>query len=297
MPAIMQLDQWRAAGRSFTYRNQSIFYRDDGNGPALLCIHGFPTSSWDWAKVWPALTARFRVVAADMIGFGFSDKPETYSYSIDDQASLQEELLAHLGIAQVDILAHDYGDSVAQELLARYEERRGERGPAIRSVCFLNGGLFPESHRMRPIQRLLRLPLLGRLLSRSMTVQTFVSTFPTVFGPQTRPSAVELHDFWTVVAHNNGHAIAYRIIRYIDERRARRDRWVGALQSTGVPLRFIDGPEDPVSGRHMGERYLELIPGGDVVYLEGIGHYPQVEDPEGMLRAFFDFQDKIAPRP
>jgi pimeloyl-ACP methyl ester carboxylesterase len=140
-----------------------------------------------------------------------------------------------------------------------------------------------------------RIPLLGRLLS-NMREEAFLQTFPAVFGPNTRPSLVELHDFWTLVSHANGQAIAYKLIRYIDDRRRHRDRWVGALQSTRVPLRFINGPEDPVSGRHMGERYLELIPEGDVVYLEGIGHYPQVEDPEGMLRAFFEFQDKLALR-
>ena len=62
-----------------------------------------------------------------------------------DQATLHEALLAELGIGDVDVLAHDYGDTVAQELLARHDERRaaGAAGLAIRSVCFLNGGPVP----------------------------------------------------------------------------------------------------------------------------------------------------------
>lgn len=291
----MTPQQWQEAGQSFRYGGHHIFYRDDGSGDVLLCIHGFPTASWDWHKVWEPLRERFRLVAPDMLGFGFSDKPREHTYSIEEQATLHEELLAHLGIGTIDILAHDYGDSVAQELLARHDERRqnGAPVPAIRSICFLNGGLFPESHRARPVQRMLRVPVLGRLLSRSMTLDTFSQTFPAVFGPNTKPTPAELYDFWTLVSHNYGHTIAYRLIRYIDDRKRNRDRWVGALQSTDVPLRFIDGPEDPVSGRHMGERYLELIPGGDVVYLEGIGHYPQTEDPEGMLREFFEFHGRL----
>jgi pimeloyl-ACP methyl ester carboxylesterase len=294
----MTLEQWKESGKTFTYHDHNIFYRDDGGGDVLLCIHGFPTASWDWYKIWEPLRERFRLIAPDMIGFGFSDKPMSYTYSIDDQATLHEELLAKVGVDRIDILAHDYGDSVAQELLARYEQRResGAPGPVIRSACFLNGGLFPESHRARPIQRLLRVPLLGRLLSSNMKEETFAQTFPVVFGPQTKPTPIELHDFWTLVTHGNGHAIAYKLIRYIDDRKRNRDRWVGALQSTDIPLRFINGPEDPVSGRHMGERYLELIPQGDVVYLDGIGHYPQVEDPQGVLRAFFEFHEKMALR-
>lgn len=295
----MSLEQWQTGGRTFTYREHSIFYRDEGSGEVLLCIHGFPTASWDWNRIWEPLRQRFRLIAPDMIGFGFSAKPASYTYSIDDQATLHEALLAQLGVDRIHILAHDYGDSVGQELLARYEQRResGEPGPTILSACFLNGGLFPESHRPRPIQRMLRVPVLGRLLSNGMTAETFFKTFPAVFGPKTKPTPVELHDFWTLVSHDNGHTRAYKLIRYIDDRKRNRDRWVGALQSTDVPLRFINGPEDPVSGRHMGERYLELMPQGDVVYLEGIGHYPQVEDPEGVLREFLAFQDKVALRP
>ena len=56
-----------------------------------------------------------------------------------------------------------------------------------------------------------------------------------------------------------------------------------------MPLRFVNGPEDPVSGRHMAERYRELVPNPDVVLLDGIGHYPQLEAPEHVLEAFLAF--------
>lgn len=293
------LAQWKQSGKTFTYRDHDIFYRDEGDGPVLLCIHGFPTASWDWQRIWEPLCRRFRVIAPDMIGFGFSAKPASYTYSIHDQADLHEGLLQALGVARVHLLAHDYGDSVAQELLARHGERTqaAVAGIALQSGCFLNGGLFPESHRMRPIQKLLRLPILGPMLARGMNEEAFRRTFPSVFGTHTKPTRAELHDFWTLVASGGGNLIAHKLIHYIHDRRCHRDRWVGALQSSDLPLRFIDGPEDPVAGRHMAERYLELVPDGDVVLLEGIGHYPQVEDPEGTLRALFEFHDRIALRP
>ena len=79
----------------------------------------------------------------------------------------------------------------------------------------------------------------------------------------------------------------------MEERRRHRERWVGALQTTVVPLRVIDGLEDPVSGAHMVARYRELVPHPDVVELDGIGHYPQVEDPQGVVRAFLAFHDRL----
>ena len=116
----MRPDEWRNRGRSFVYRGHRVFYRRTGHGESLVLIHGFPTASWDWHKLWHELGQRFDVVAPDMLGFGFSDKPRDYDYSLVDQATLHETLLAELGISSVHILAHDYGDSVAQELLARH---------------------------------------------------------------------------------------------------------------------------------------------------------------------------------
>src|SRR5262249_50278429 len=161
--------------------------RDDGSGPLLLCIHGFPSASWDWHKLWPELTRRFRVIAPDMLGFGFSAKPRDYEYSLRDQASLHTALLGSLGLDRCHMLARDYGVSVAQELLARMAEAPRPTGDSAhgfraRSVCFLNGGLFPEMHRARLVQKLLHSPL-GPLLSRLSNERNFARSFAAVFGP------------------------------------------------------------------------------------------------------------------
>lgn len=290
----MTLDDWRHAGGTFAHRGHSIFYRDAGEGDALLLVHGFPTASWDWNRIWPRLRERFRLVAPDMIGFGFSAKPADYAYSIFDQADLHEELLRTVGIVRTHILAHDYGDTVAQELLARHEERRAAAAPGceIRSICFLNGGLFPERHRARLVQRLLLTPL-GPLIARLMSERSFGRGFAAIFGSRSKPSAEELRDFWRLVVTGGGRRVIHRLIGYIPERRQHRARWVGALEKTPVPLRFVNGPEDPVSGAHMAERYREIVPNPDVVLLPGIGHYPQVEDPEGVLDAFLSFVARV----
>jgi len=294
----MNLTRWRDTGSRFTFKGHSIFYQEiagTGAEAPLLLIHGFPTSSWDWSAIWPALGARFtRVAAPDLLGFGYSDKPARYRYTLLEQADICEALLDRLAIPQAHVLAHDYGVSVAQELLARQLERSAETPapPRLLSVTLLNGGLFPETHRATFSQRLLRGPL-GGLMVRLMNERRFARAFSEVFAPETRPGAIEMHDFWTLVSCNGGLSAMRRLIRYIDERRQRRDRWVGALVKTSVPLRLINGPIDPVSGAHMVERYRELVPKPDVVSLEGIGHYPQVEAPERTLRAFLEFVARL----
>lgn len=295
-------EAWREACLAYAHRGHTIFYRQGGPdahaSTALVLIHGFPTSSWDWAKVWRPLCEAFpRVIAPDMIGFGYSAKPRDYRYSILDQADLHENLLAHLRVERYHILAHDYGDTVAQELLARHEERRAsmDSSLAIESCVFLNGGLFPEVHRARPVQKLLLTPL-GPLLGRFMSQEKFDRGFSEIFGRKTQPTPNELRDFWRLIRHEDGHRILHKLIRYLPERRAHRERWVGVLQKTTVPLRLINGPDDPVSGAHMVARYRELVPHADAVTLPGVGHYPQVEFPEGVLTEFFAFHERLRAR-
>ncbi len=286
------LSSWQATGKNFIFNGFQIFYKEEGNGEALLCIHGFPTASRDWHLLWPELTKRFRVIAPDMLGFGFSAKPRQHIYSIHEQATLLEDLLQALEISSAHILAHDYGDTVAQELLARYHETRHSAAAKlqIKSVCFLNGGLFPETHRPRMIQKLLLSPL-GPLLSRALSQKSFAKSFSAIFGPHTKPSATELEEFWSLINYNSGKLLSHKLLHYMPERKKFRSRWVGALQQTQVPLRLINGTADPISGEHMVKRYEELVPHADVVRLQEIGHYPQLEDSEGVLRAYLEFID------
>ncbi|QRY79314.1 alpha/beta hydrolase [Pseudomonas sp. PDNC002] len=286
--AGIALRDWRAQGRDFTFRGHTIRYWSAGNGAPLLLIHGFPTASWDWHYLWQPLAERYRVIACDMLGFGDSAKPQQHDYRILEQADLQQALLEHLGVREpVHLLVHDYGNSVGQELLARHEEG----GFAMLSCVFLNGGLFPETHRAVLSQKLLLSPLggfFGKLFDRKRLAQNFAK----VFGPATQASEAELDNFWELIRHNDGQKVMHRLIHYILDRRQHRERWVGAMQRTAVPLRLIDGPEDPISGAHMVERYRELIPRPDTVMLDGIGHYPQVEAPEPVLANYLAFRQK-----
>ncbi|MDC7813240.1 MULTISPECIES: alpha/beta fold hydrolase [Pseudomonas] len=291
--AEIPLCVWRKRGKDFVFRGQRIRYWVAGQGEPLLLIHGFPTASWDWHYLWQPLARRYQVIACDMLGFGDSDKPLDHEYSLLEQADLQQALLVHLEIQEpLHLLAHDYGDSVAQELLARHYEARIE----IASCVFLNGGLFPETHRPVLTQKLLLSPV-GWMLGRVFSRQGLANSFRQIFGPQTGPSESVLDDFWSLVHSNNGPRILHKLIAYIPERRAQRERWVGAMQRGEVPLRVIDGAQDPISGAHMVERYRQLIAEPDTVLLPGIGHYPQIEAPLPVLKHYLGFRDTLLAPP
>jgi pimeloyl-ACP methyl ester carboxylesterase len=288
LPGIA-LDDWRAQSQAFHFRGHTIRYWTAGDTQAqpLLLIHGFPSASWDWHRLWTPLAERYRVIACDMLGFGYSAKPRGHAYSLLEQADLQQALLAHLGEQRaVHVLAHDYGDSVTQELIARHQEGQLQ----LAGCVFLNGGLFPETHHPVRVQKLLLGPLgplLGRLFSRRKLAQSFAR----IFGPHTQASEAELDALWQLVAYNNGPAVMHRLIRYMPERRQQRQRWVTAMQATTLPMRVIDGAFDPISGAHMVARYRELIADADTVLLDGIGHYPQLEAPAEVLEHYLQFRD------
>lgn len=287
--AEIPLSVWRTRGHDFVFRGHNIRYWVAGQGEPLLLLHGFPTASWDWHYLWQPLSRQYRVIACDMLGFGDSDKPRDHHYSLLEQADLQQALLDHLEIQQpVHVLAHDYGDSVAQELLARGGEGRFD----MASCAFLNGGLFPEAHRPLLVQKLLLSPL-GRLIGRMFDRDSLDRDFSRIFGPDTRPSESELDDFWSLIAANRGHHILYRLISYIPERIVQRERWVHAMQQGRVPMRFINGAADPVSGRHMVERYRELVPNPDTVLIPTVGRYPQTEAPALVLRFYEEFRAAV----
>jgi pimeloyl-ACP methyl ester carboxylesterase len=288
----MNLSDWRVSGDFFLYKSYPIFYRTNeiGGDEILLLLHGFPTSSHDYHKIWDALAGRFSVVAFDMIGYGFSAKPLNFDYTTFNQADVLQALIENLKIKKIHILAHDYGNTIMLELLARAEENRLKF--SIETVCFLNGALFPEAHRPILAQKILISPfgfLFGKLISDSL----FKRNLASIFGKNTQPTANELNDFLRVFKFNDGRRIAHKLIRYMTEREIFRARWTGALERMSQPFRFINGSADPVSGAHLVKRFRQVVPHQtDIIELPGIGHFPHFEVPDTVLNYFLEFYGK-----
>lgn len=288
--AAIALDAWYQRACWSRFGHYQLAWWEQGQGEPLVLLHGFPTAAWDWQYVWEPLAQHFRVITLDLLGFGRSEKPWPHRYTIFEQADLVQALIQSLGIHHFHVLAHDYGVTVAQELLARNNDTPKGQG-FLQSMCLLNGGLFPETHKPVLMQRLLASPI-GPLLSRLFDRKALARSFNNIFGAQTPPSQEELNGFWALINHDQGTRVFPGLIRYMRERRQNRERWVGALQRASIPLKLINGNADPVSGIHMARRYQELIPGADITHLPAIGHYPQVEAPGKVLDAYIEFHER-----
>ncbi|GGP45648.1 epoxide hydrolase [Shewanella algicola] len=289
---MISLDEWQQHGQFEQFNGQQIFTRTGGlpSAPALLLIHGFPSASWDWEGMWQQLTERYYVITLDMLGFGLSDKPKNSEYLISQQADIYQALLAKLGMSEYHILAHDYGDTVAQELLARQVD--GNCKIHINSVCLLNGGLFPETHKPVLIQKLLLSPL-GSFVAKKITKQKFAANLHHIFGPATPPTSEVVDTLWQLLTHNDGIAVMHKLITYMTQRKQHRQRWVGALVNSPVPVKLIAGALDPISGQHMIDRYGQLISNANITTMPTLGHYPQVEDATAITAAYLQFRQSI----
>jgi pimeloyl-ACP methyl ester carboxylesterase len=283
---VSSIDDWWDAGDHVDVNlggeRRSVFVQRAGAGPLMTLLHGFPSSSHDWAKVAPTLAADHALLMPDFLGFGASDKPPDHAYAIYEQADLVEALWALHGVESTRLVGHDYAVSVTQELLARHAE--GALGVELTAVHLLNGGLYPDLHRPEPVQTALLDPEQGPQVSAMINEDLWVAAMKPTFAAD-YDCAQDSQDIWRATSRADGHRIAHLLIRYMTDRVAHEARWVTALQTTRVPLSFVWGMLDPVSGAHMAERIRERLPDAPFVALDDVGHWPPLEAPERVAAA------------
>ena len=278
----------------------------EGAPAPVVVLHGFPTSSFDWRLVLDDLAAGGRrVVLFDFIGFGLSDKPDR-RYGIDLHADTAVAVLDSLGIGRCALVTHDMGDTVGGELLARtlpsgtvpadpawavppgesvVTSTDGAPGPLDLDVTrrvISNGSIYLDLASLTEgQQRLWSLPdeklddSLGALVGGPGMGRGLAQ----VFHPDHQPEADELEALVELISLQGGHLLMPRLIRYLDDRRRAEARYTGAIEVHPAPLSIIWAQQDPVAVATMGEQLQARRPDTPLTRLEGVGHYPMIEDP------------------
>jgi pimeloyl-ACP methyl ester carboxylesterase len=258
----------------------------DDNQPVLLLLHGFPSASYDWHLLWPMLAKHFAVHALDFLGFGLSQKPYPHQYSLLEQADIVVQYCRVKGIRQCHLLAHDYGVSVAQELLHRSQSDSANT-PQVLTCALLNGGIYADLHRPVLLQRLLA-SRIGPWLTPWMRASSLARSFTRIFGPDTPPTKQLIDDLWALLAYLQGRRVIPALLGYIHERGIHATTWAQALQRQQSQLAFINGIHDPISGQHMLDAFETQCPDAYSKALK-VGHYPQIEAPNEVYSALCEF--------
>ncbi|PTQ90987.1 alpha/beta fold hydrolase [Agitococcus lubricus] len=267
---------WQNRGHYCQLAGLDIFYRDIGprQSDAVLLLHGFPSSAYDWHAVLPLLGEDKRIIVFDFVGFGLSAKPKDYSYSLFEQADIVEMLLRYLQVKRVKLLAHDMGTTVACELIARRERKL--LSFSILSLLLMNGSVHIELAQLTPSQQLLRSPL-ASMAARLSSKWLFKAQLRRILAkpvPET-----ELNAMWSLLSYKQGHHRLSQTVSYIDERYRFAHRWLPPLTRLEIPVLILWGQQDPVAVAAIAKKLATQIPTAKLQWLPRLGHYPQLEDP------------------
>ena len=286
----MTANDWKSKGEFITVNDRKLFVIDTSSffstedkvpTETMVVLHGYPTSSYDYYKVLPELSKHYRVIIHDHLGFGFSDKPLDYSYSLLDQADLALQLWQQLGVKKVHLLAHDYGTSIATEIIARNNNH--ELTIEIEKLTLCNGSMHIELSQLRTIQKLLKNKWLGKYVAKLTTYAIFSKNLRNVYFDKTKVSNNELKDMWMQLDYNEGRKVIHKLSQYINERYTYWDRWIGALKETNLQTNIVWAKNDPVAVPAIARLIATEISNNKLFWIENTGHFPMLENPDEWL--------------
>ena len=286
----MTANEWKFKGEFITVNDRKLFVidtssffstEDQAPSKTMVILHGYPTSSYDYYKVLPELSKHYRVIIHDHLGFGFSDKPLDYSYSLLDQTDLALQLWQQLGVKKVHLLAHDYGTSVATEIIAR--NNNNKLTIEIENLTLCNGSMHIELSQLRTIQKLLKNKWLGKYVAKLTTYAIFSKNLRTVYFDETKVSNNELKDMWMQLEYNEGRKVIHKLSQYINERYTYWNRWIGALKETNLQTNIVWAKNDPVAVPAIAMLIATEISNNKLFWIENTGHFPMLENPDEWL--------------
>ncbi|MDA9316331.1 alpha/beta hydrolase [Polaribacter sp.] len=282
----MTAEEWKNKGEFVTVFGRTLFVIDTSvnsevtklKKETLVLLHGYPTSSYDYYKVLPQLSEKYRVIIHDHLGYGFSDKPLDYSYSLIEQADVALQLWKQLGLEEVTLLAHDYGTSVCTEILARHNKQQIDL--QINNLVLCNGSVHIELSQLRTIQKLLKNKYTGKWVAKLTNYSIFSKNLRNVYFDKTQATDQEMVAIWKQLENNNGRAVIHFLSSYMVERYTFWHRWIGALKETTIPTKIIWAKNDPVAVSAIAELLATEIPNNKLDWIENCGHFPMLESPD-----------------
>jgi len=285
--------RWMDSGSRIAVGPYKVFVYERGEGPNVLLIHGFPTSCYDWRKLIDLLKDRFRCIAFDFLGFGLSDKPEAFSYSLFQQTDMIEDMARQLGIEKAHVISHDMGTSAHTELLSR--EQEGRLGFKIQTSTFLNGSMIKDMAKLTDFQRMLEDP---QELEKAIQLCAGLTELyvPGLKQLMKKPEAISDTDTVVmneILAYQQGHLRIPNVYAYVRERYLHKERWLGALRQAQRQVQFVWATDDPVATHDMGKALAAMAPQSRYTKVEGIGHFIPIEAPDKVAASFLAFVEPL----
>jgi pimeloyl-ACP methyl ester carboxylesterase len=252
----------------------TIHYQEfgDASHPTLILIHGYTASTYVWQTSAPMLAENnFHVISVDLIGFGYSDKPKWFDYSIASQARMISRLMNRLGIGRATVVGSSYGGAVASTLALDYPERV-EKLVLVDAVC-------NDDVKNHPLLRLAAIPVVGEVLTPFLIDSKFFlkHRMKNTLAPENHHLITKdrIDSVHRPLNAANAHHSVLATSRSWEACRIEAD-----AQYIDQPTLIIWGDKDTVISIKNGEKLYDSILNSRFVVFENCGHVPQEENPE-----------------
>ena len=290
---MSRADEWRDQGSSFAWSPRrgdadevQCFHVElgDPDAPPLVLVHGFPTSSIDWVELAAILSDRFRVCAMDFPGFGFSDKPLGWGYSLQRDAEVLEYYMSEvLGLDSTILYAHDRGSSVAM-----IHTTSGTSRVNAEHLFLTNANICLPMSNLTQAQRIMLDPETGpAALAAGTPEQLAVGLGQATYSPPRTADDPDVQALVAIFSHGEGLRVLHETIQYLVERAQDEEAWLQALAAMDVPTTFIWGVYDAVSPprvvNYVWNEYMMMKPGRNTLYyVPDANHYVQNDRPAAL---------------
>lgn len=249
-----------------------VFYREAGppDAPAVLLPHGYPCSSYEFRDLMPLLADRWRCVAPDFPGCGYSDTPDDFSYDFDGYASFLERFADSFGLDRFAIYLHDFGSQIGLRMAMRRPER-------IAALIIQNGDIYEDQlgPKYAPLQSYFQNPTpegrrkLGEAVNEGGFRDEFLNDLRPELAEQIPPDLWKLH--WALMTPRRGE-IAVDVIAGLKENLAWFPRYQAYLRDHRPPTLIVWGPQDGYMPAGSARAYLRDLPDAELHLLDG-GHW------------------------
>ncbi|GBE66937.1 hydrolase [Mycobacterium sp. MFM001] len=289
-------DEWRHGGTQIRWCSTTadndeaevaVFSRRCGTpgAPALVCVHGFPTSSIDYFALTRELGDEFDIFLLDFPGYGLSDKPPApYKYSLYDDARLLMHAITNVWkLTRYTMLTHDRGTSVG--MIAS-----SDAAVPPTEVILTNANIFLPLANLTAFQIALLDPATARDTARATTPDMLAAGLgATTFTPRRTLDDPEIAALSRCFAHNDGIAVLPDTIQYLNERAADETSWLQALSKSGINTSLVWGLHDNVApvrvANFVWHTFLKDKPGRNRYWIvPGADHYVQCDAPQQLAQ-------------
>lgn len=278
IPAWLDTAAYPFTHRELATARGTVHYIDEGHGETLLFVHGTPTWSFEYRHLITALSARYRCVAPDHLGFGLSQRPADFGYRPEDHAAVLEEFAATLGLRDYTLVVHDFGGPIGLPLALA-------EGSGVKRVVVLNSWMWAFDGDA-DLQKKARFSAsaIGRWMYRRLNFSLRVLT-PYAYGDKKKLTP-EIHRQYLSVfpTADDRERVLWALARaLLGSGEFYADLWRRRAALETRPLLLVWGLQDRAFAPRFLETWRTAFPRARVAALADAGHWPHEEQPAKVI--------------